>query len=237
MIWFGNTCKLMADLSRLFKALQKDKQSFLTAAKGGEFEERLKVKLDEIGFNRITKEDIIKKDIIKIGFVELKKLVQEAQSPTEIGNPTNYRRHYLVQPFGSQRYPDFLVFDAEKVVSIESKYSQKSEGKPMWNGGLPRPGGIYIFGAYGRRDVTFFRGCDVVSPSESRKLIKFFNRQRKAQEEFNKQHMQGQKYGFVVYVRKAFEQRLLYNNEAVTNFFTNERRAELERLVIGYTAR
>ena len=48
--------------------------------------------------------------------------------------------------------------------------------------------------------------------------------------------MQGQKYGFVVYVRKAFEQRRLYNKKAVTNFFTNERRAELEQSVIEYTA-
>ena len=231
MTWFGNTCKLMADLSGLFKALKKDKRQFLTAAQGGEFEDRLRLRLDVIGFNRVTKDHID-----KIVLDELKNPVQDAQSFTEIDNPTEYRRHYLVQPFGSQRYPDFLVFDAEKVVSIESKYSQKSEGKPMWNGGLPRPGGIYIFGAYGRSDITFFRGCDVVTPSESRELIEFFNRQRRAQEEFNKQHMQGQKYGFVVYVRKAFEQRLLYNSEAVTNFFTNERREELEQSVIRYTA-
>ena len=222
----------MADLSRLFNALQKSKQQFLTAAKGSEFEERLRVKLDEIGFNRVMKEDIN-----RIAFDELKRLVQEAQSLTEIGNPTNYRRHYLVQPFGSQDYPDFLVFDGERVVSIESKYSRKSEGKPMWNSGLPRPGGIYIFGAHGRGDVTFFRGCDVVSPSESRKFIEFFNRQRRAQEEFNEQNMQGQKYGFVAYVRKAFDQNLRYNEEAVTNFFTNERRLELEQSVIKYTAR
>lgn len=222
----------MADLSRLFSALQKNKRQFLTVAKGNEFEDRLKVKLDEIGFNRVMKEDIN-----KIVFAELKKLVQDDQSLTEIDNPTNYTRHYLVQPFGSQNYPDFLVFDENRVVSIESKYSKKSEGKPMWNSGLPRPGGIYIFGAYGRGDVTFFRGCDVVSPSESRKFIEFFNRQQQAQEEFNEQNMQGQKYGFVAYVRKAFDQNLRYNEEAVTNFFTNERRAELERSVIEYTAR
>lgn len=222
----------MTDLSRLFRALQKDKRQFLTAAKGSEFEERLKVKLDEIGFNRIMKEDIT-----KIVFDELKRLVQDAQSLTEIGNPTNYGRHYLVQPFSSQGYPDFLVFDAQRVVSIESKYSRKSKARPVWNSGLPRPSGIYIFSAYERVDVTFFRGCDVISPSEIRKFIEFFNRQRQAQEEFNEQHMRGQKYGFVAYVRKAFDQNLCYNGEAEINFFTNDRRAELERSVIEYAAR
>ena len=221
----------MADLSKLFVALQKNKREFLTAAKGSEFEERLKVKLDAIGFNRIMKEDIN-----PIAFGELKRLVQENQSLTETGNPTGHVRHYVVQPFGSQDYPDFLVFHGERVVSIESKYSRASGRKPMWNSGLPRPSGIYIFGSHGKGDVTFFRGCDVVSPSESRKFMEFFSQQRQAQEEFNERNMRGQKYGFVAYVRKAFDQNLRYNDAAVTDFFTNEHRAELERSVIEYTA-
>ena len=60
----------MADLSRLFNALREDKRRFLTAAKGVEFEDRLRVKLDEIGFNRVMKGEI---NINKIVFDELKK--------------------------------------------------------------------------------------------------------------------------------------------------------------------
>ena len=231
MTWFGSMLGLMADLSKLFIALQTEKRQFLTAAQGSEFESRLRLKLDTIGFNRVMKEDIN-----EITFNELKKLVQENQRLTETCNPTDYERHYLVQPFGSQGYPDFLVFYGKRVISIESKYSRGSGKKPMWNSGLPRPSGIYIFGSYGKGDVTFFRGCDVVSPHESRKFMEFFNRQRQAQEEFNEQNMRGQKYGFVAYVRKAFDQNFRYNDEAVTDFFANENRAELERSVIGYTA-
>ena len=138
----------MGSLIDLFLDLRKNKTLYLNSAEGGQFEDRINAKLYKLGFSRIVREDIEEE-----GFKLLKELVLEKETDHNITNPfTYFSKQFIAQPYGSQNYPDFLILDGERVVSIEVKFSKGKQGKPVWNSGLPRPNGIYIFGAYRRND-------------------------------------------------------------------------------------
>jgi len=52
---------------------------------------------------------------------------------------------------------------------------------------LPKFNGLYIFASFGKRDITFFRGVDVIDKDLSNKLIGFFEEARKTEEKFVKE--------------------------------------------------
>lgn len=121
-----------------------------------------------------------------------------------------------------------------QVVPIEVKYKEKGGARPVWNSGLPRPSGIYIFGSYVEQQITFFLGRDLVTDDEARAMHEFFDVELKARErEFNQEHLASHVYGFSVYVRKAFDQGKQYNDAAVVDFFANPERERLEANVIS----
>ena len=124
--------------------------------------------------------------------------------------------------------------DGNRLIVIEVKYSGGEQKKPMWNSGLPRPHGIYVFGSYGCKDITFFMGRDLLSLDDTRKLQSFFVTLKKEEREFNFNNMLGQPYGFEAYSRKAFGQSMQYNKKAVIDYFANPDRKKLEENVINY---
>ena len=213
-------------LASLFEALQSNPGNYLRASSGDDFDDRIRAGLDDRGYNRILRTDFGAGE-----WERIKALVSSDKLP--MLNPTNRRRHYVSQPYGSQQYPDFLVFDDARIVAIEVKFSASSQGKPVWNGGLPRIGGLYVFGAYGRKDITFFLGRDVVTAQEAKALQEFFDDLKTQEATFNRS-MKKQRYGFTAYSRKAFNQRQTHNPDAVLNFFTNPARKELERSALAF---
>ena len=208
-------------LASVFEEIKANPSEFLKASTGRDFEQRIMTALDDQAYNRILRSNLSREiwERLKAG-VESDELAFD--------NPTSRRQHYIFQPYGSQSYPDFIVLDGTRVVVIEVKFSQSTQGHPVWNGGLPRSGGIYIFGAYGRQDVTFFLGHNVVSPEDARALNKFFDDLKERQEAFNATVMREQPYGFSAYSRKAFDQQKKHNSEATLDFFANPARDELE---------
>ncbi|GAA7525521.1 hypothetical protein MMM114_01480 [Helicobacter pylori] len=89
--------------------------------------------------------------------------------------------HFLYQPFGSQNYPDFLVFICDYVVGIEIKFSKNDKGeknlqtsRPMWNSNLPKPNAIYVYGV-ANANITFFKGSDILSYETREVLLKYFD--------------------------------------------------------------
>ncbi len=209
--------------------MRSNKDFYLKSAKGAEFEDRINTSLHNIGYSRLIKDDL-EDDLFTILKIE----VIDKETEVSISNPfVHYKHHFITQPFGSQQYPDFLIFDNNQIVCIETKFSSVKKTHPVWNSGLPRPNGIYIFGSYGRKDLTFFRGIDVVSLDEVKRLHDFFDKGLKVyQKQFNDDEMNKQKYGFRVYIRKAYEQSKKHNPHAVTDYFNNPRRLELEESVI-----
>ena len=221
----------MGNLHELFQDLRKNAMHYLGATKGSEFEDRLSAKLNRIGFSRLPIDDSVRESLQKT-----KSVVLDTYSESSMHNPfPDFRQHFILQPYGSQNYPDFLVLDGDSVIYIEVKFSSRGQPNPVWNSGLPRPNGIYIFGKAGiRRDLTFFRGHDVVSSEDAKKLHNFFVELKARQVGFNQMEMSKQPYGFAVYVRKAFEQKTGFNKNAITDFFTNHDRKKLEDGVIEY---
>ena len=209
--------------------MRNNKGFYLNSAKGAEFEDRINTSLHKMGYSRLIKDDL-EDDL----FATLKTEVIDKETEISISNPfVHYTDHFITQPFGSQQYPDFLIFDMTRIVCIETKFSSGKQTRPVWNSGLPRPNGIYIFGSYGRTDLTFFRGIDVVSLSDAKQLHDFFDKGLKAyQEQFNNDEMNKQKYGFRAYIRKAYEQSKKHNPNAIIDFFNNPKRLELEDSVI-----
>lgn len=165
----------------------------------------------------------------------LKAEIKAKHRQDAMANPTEFRRHYITQINGSQDYPDFLVLLDGFIFGIEVKFSTTKQNRPVWNSGLPRPNGIYIFGSSKLGDITFFLGGDVVTVEQGVSLHKFFEEMKSFERKFNSDFLE-QKYGFEVYVRKAFQQTKGSNPQAQLGFFDNPDRAQLERSAIAFVS-
>lgn len=73
-----------------------------------------------------------------------------------------YRDIFIYQAYGSQNYPD-IIYLGKYIIPIEVKFTKDGSSVPMWNGNLPKDKGIYIFGQYKTRRLTYFVGGDVLS--------------------------------------------------------------------------
>lgn len=215
-------------MKALFKALQANPGQFANAAKGEEFEDRIQVFLRKnLGYTRIRDTDQVS------DYSRLKELSLQETKSDPIPNTYGIGDAFIYQPNGSQNYPDFLVFESKEVVCVETKFAKPA--RPVWNSGLPRPNGFYIIGRKPPQvDVTFFRGRDVVSAEESRKMHDFFARLKREEDKFNRSQLAGQRRGFAVYNRKAFQQGKQYNPNADIDFYNSSDRAALEKNVIAY---
>lgn len=92
----------------------------------------------------------------------------------------------------------------------------------------------YIFGSYDKKDITFFRGSDILNNEDRKQLLQFFEKAMKNAELFNQKYISNQEFGFGVYARKMYENKQKYNPDAIINFFQNHRRSDLEKQVLEY---
>lgn len=228
-------------LKDIFIDIKNNKKEWLKSKKGSEFEDRFEASLKRYGFNRRAKEDI--DDTLS----SIKKNILDKKSDSLIDNiyaleDRSMENCFVCQPYGSQEFPDFLIFASKKIISIEIKYSSGTSSKPMWNSNLPKANAIYIFGSYGLSDVTFFLGKDVLSMEERIELIGFFeNNAKRLEEEFRKEmrnKLDNMNYkfdrGFDVYIRTAYEQNKNINKNANVDYFSHEDRIKCEENVIEF---
>lgn len=105
----------------------------------------------------------------KVNYPGLKKSLLKKWAET--GDDTTIRRAaanmpcgtYILQPAGSQGFPDILVRDFnDRFVAIECKSSSGST-VPMWNDNLPKPHAMYVLSSGATNATTIFMGCDVMS--------------------------------------------------------------------------
>lgn len=229
-------------LRDIFTDIRNNKKEWLKSKKGVEFEDRFETALKKGGFNR--RNDIEIKKVLSA----LKTDILNKKSDKIIDNiyaleDKSFENCFVSQPYGSQNFPDFIVFTNKKIISIEIKYSSNVASKPMWNSNLPKANSIYIFGSYGRGDVTFFMGNDVLPMNERDELIDFFEEIKKLEDSFkkkikknNKDNLFAYKFdrGFNVYVRRAYEQNKTINENAKIDYFLHEDREKCEDNVIEF---
>ncbi len=230
-------------LMQFFNDIQKEKESIVNSKNGTEFEGSLRRILYSNGFNQVNpKHD----EDLKLYLDKIKSKVLDVLSTEVLENDLaesgrKYTNIFVHQPYGSQQFPDFLIFTNSKIIGIESKYSKQDGNKPVWNSNLPKSSVIYIFGCYKKKDVTFFLGEDVLPHNERIILNKFFMEatmklmnafQEELKEKFEEGEMKFDK-GFNVYIRKAFDQSQTINTNANINYF-NDDREKYENNVIEF---
>jgi hypothetical protein len=218
-------------INKLFQDLQLNKANYLNSKSGNDFENRIATYLKmSLGLNRILKDDIDP---------ESWKIIQEhiknklATDFIDIPNE-RLKRSYIYQPYGSQQFPDYIVFTDKKVVPLEIKFSSKSQSKPIWNSNVPKANAFYIFGSYGLNDITFFCGDDIITEQHRKALYGFFEDIRKLQNEIREEMplLDETNRGFTPYIRSAFDQRK-HKKTVESSFFSHSDRKKVEDLAIN----
>lgn len=227
-------------LNKLFEELRNNKKKFMNSSDGKQFENRIMVCLESVHFNPIYKDMFDTKEL-KEEYAKIKKMIINKKSDAFVTNTVKdkFKNKYIYQPYGSQNFPDFLIFTEEHIVALEIKYATKMAKCPMWNSNLPKANAFYIFGSYNLGDIMFFYGNDILPQEERIMLLNFFDDIKKAEDEFkskvkelyNKEKIKNDK-GFMVYVRKAYSQGKQINKFAETDYFNFTNRKELEDNVI-----
>ncbi|MFH1656704.1 MAG: type II restriction endonuclease [Candidatus Nealsonbacteria bacterium] len=222
-------------IKKLFLSLQNEKERYLNAKEGKEFEERIMQYLKmELGFSRILRKDISSNQWILIK----KHIVNDKLNNTFLDVPLKeLKETFIYQPYGSQEFPDFIIFTEQKIIPLEIKFSQK-QAHPIWNSNVPKANAFYVFGSYGMKDLTFFCGNDVLTTRHRKSLYGFFIDIKKFQNKIRKNmpKLDETNRGFTPYIRAAFDQRK-HKIDVETNFFAHVDRMKVEKLAIKKSAK
>ena len=140
---------------------------------------------------------------------------------------------YIVQPAGSQGFPDILVRDHnDRFIALECKSGQGVDA-PMWNDNAPKPNAIYILASGSRNETTVFIGKDVFSSPEQiriNKLIEDWNALTKICKA-DLLAMDSSNRGFWCNARPQYNQ---YGGAVKTNYFTHANRKTCETNALLY---
>ena len=140
---------------------------------------------------------------------------------------------YIVQPAGSQGFPDVLVKDFNnRFVAVECK-SGKNGQCPMWNDNTPKPQAIYVLSSGVQNATTIFMGKDVISPQEQTlmneleskltEVVKEYTIKLNAIDKFNRG-----------WIQKARKQHFQGGGKDKTNYFTHATRTQCEKSALDY---
>lgn len=96
-------------------------------------------------------ETVVGNTVAHLGFTtvrkeQFKRLLPARYTTSDFSEAFPKGKYLIVQPFGTQRSPDFLLLVDGKVLEVESKATDKST-KPMWNDGIPVEDRVYIYGS------------------------------------------------------------------------------------------
>ena len=226
----------MSRIYDLFLDMSVNTSNYLQASSGRDFENLFVSELDGLDYDKISFQELEDLSTDRYSDSTFKNYFKQRIEMDDdyIYNDTDISLCYIEQPFGSQQYPDILVLDTYHVLCIEMKFSTRKSAKPLWNSGMPRSHGIYVFASSGKKDITFFKGSDILSDSDRKLLKKFFSEELERSEEFNKTYMSSQKFGFFAYPRKAYHQGRKFNPDSIINFFDNPLRENLESSLLEH---
>jgi len=189
-------------------------------------------------FENCFEQELILNGLEKVNFSfdkEMKKTIMS--SDTLIPNTFNVYG-YIREPFNTQSFPDFVIFDKHYLIPIEIKSSKDSD-KPMWNNSLPKQYATYIFMAYAEnlalREIVYFMGKDVITKEAT---VIFANKMKEVQKagKFSKEELDvfdQYKYGWDTYVRVNYQQSI-HSSNTYPSFVNNPNKIQNNQNVIRY---
>lgn len=140
---------------------------------------------------------------------------------------------YIVQPAGSQGFPDILVRDFnDRFVAIECK-SGKNGQCPMWNDNTPKPNAIYVLSSGIQNATTIFMGRDVISVEEQTLMDELQSKLTKIVNEYTIKLNAIDKFNRG-WIQKARKQHFQGGGKEKTNYFTHATRSQCEKNALEY---
>lgn len=185
-------------------------------------EEILKMPYESNSYSK--HEELVGKYLDKGGFkkIDLKKFKEEGLQPGE----------YVHQPYGSQRHPDFLLKEGDRLFSIECKTSKQS--CPVYNGGIPKEDTIYIFSSGKYNKTTIFLGRDILSEQKRNSFEELIIKLKNVVKEHQEDPEWPDERGFDFYIRNMYTQS---GGQEKTDYFNHKDRQKCEQGVLEYVSR
>jgi hypothetical protein len=139
----------------------------------------------------------------------------------------------ILQPAGSQAFPDILIKDfSDRFVAIECKSGKKGL-TPMWNDNIPKSNTIYVLSSGQYNKTTIFMSQDVISVEEQTlmdeqeelisKIVDLYNTKIKSIDKFNRG-----------WIQKSRKQHFQGGKKDKTNYFTHSDRRTCEENTMAY---
>jgi hypothetical protein len=191
-------------------------------------EEAVAIRIKDAGFTEVPKDKFPK--ITKSMLKRFAKTGDDAElrKATQGLSPGSY----ILQPSGSQGFPDILVLDFTDVfVNIECKSAKGS--CPMWNDSLPHPTSIYVLACGNLNETTIFMGRDVITPEQLELRDQFVEELKQViakYKEIMTPHDMLER-GWLLKARQQFFQE---GGKTKTNYFTHSKRKGCELLALEY---
>lgn len=141
---------------------------------------------------------------------------------------------FVLQPGGTQSFPDVLVKDFNgRMVALECKSGKGTH--PMWNDSTPKPGAAYIMSSGRLNETTLFMGEDVITPEEQETINKYHILFEKLKRECETEMSTVNSFnrGWLYSHRRQYFQQ---GGKAKTNYFTHSDRSRCEQNVLEFLA-
>lgn len=147
--------------------------------------------------------------------------------------PEMERGTFVLQPGGTQSFPDILVRDFDgRFIAFEQKSSNGTH--PMWNDSLPKPGALYVFCSGKRDETTLFMGQDVIKAAELDLVAEYQEKFETLVREYESAASnlnESSNRGWIYKHRKQFFQQ---GGAHYTNYFTHADRQHCEDNAIKF---
>jgi hypothetical protein len=169
-------------------------------------------------------------------FKKIRKKILLKNSIEWVKNPFyEIKNAFIFQPYGSQNFPDFIIFWNKHIIPIELKYSKNEQGnknidiaRPKWNSNIPKSNSIYIYGV-ATKTITFFLGSDIIRDDTRKVLLDFWDKIDKKQKEKLDEKLKNlsNNFGIYPYVRVDYQYKKtkstfinLKNEKVIESYFS-----------------
>lgn len=140
---------------------------------------------------------------------------------------------YILQPAGTQGFPDLLIRDfTDRFIAMECK-SGKNGLCPMWNDSVPKPHAVYVLSSGLADATTVFLGRDVIGSAtyelmnqqekEITAVVKKYNSLMSDADQFQRG-----------WIQKSRKQHFQGGGSTKTNYFTHRDRKNCEKNVMEF---